>query len=241
MKFATTSDAVLWCIGNIIDYGEEVSPRGQKSYEWLNAMITVLAPNSKPIVCRDWAHNIRMERYLGAEMHLYHTMENRAEVYARHAKLWAQIANPDGTINSCYGKLIFGDLNCRSAYVGAGEWFSQWEWAKRSLQSDPDTRQAIVRLNHPIHQWWGNKDFPCTMHLHFLCRGRLLHLTAVMRSCDVTRGLPYDMPYFVSLQERMAKELGLTVGYYTHIAHSLHLYESEMDKAMSMIGRHAGV
>ena len=229
----TVSQVVLDVIDDLLVFGDPVSPRGLKCWEFLNFVATVFEPDDGPVVCRDSEHNARMAKYLAAEKKLYDSGERRASEYAKHAKLWDAIKNPDGTINSAYGWLIErNDSACGR---------TQWDWAKYQLLDDLDTRQAVVHVNLPEHQWEGNKDFPCTMHLHFMIRCGKLHLTAVMRSCDVTRGLVYDMPYFISLQKRMVKELrfhklGVDMGTYTHVAHSLHLYETEVAKARKMIG-----
>jgi thymidylate synthase len=43
------------------------------------------------------------------------------------------------------------------------------------------------------------------------------------------------MPWFCELQEQMAEELGVLPGTYTHFAHSLHLYESDLEVARRML------
>jgi len=93
----------------------------------------------------------------------------------------------------------------------------------------------------PEHAWVGNKDFPCTLHGIFMIRDNKLHLTINMRSNDLMLGLVYDMPWFVSLMYKMVDELKdlypeLEVGYYTHIVHSLHIYERDNEKIERMLG-----
>ena len=53
-----------------------------------------------------------------------------------------------------------------------------------------------------------------------------------MRSNDLWLGFPYDVFQFTCLQVRMAMELGLDIGTYTHIAGSLHLYARDFEKAI---------
>lgn len=116
-----------------------------------------------------------------------------------------------------------------------------WEWAKESLINDKDTRQAIIRFSLPEHQWIGNKDQTCTMHGNFLIRDNKLHLSIVMRSNDLWLGLTYDLPWFMSLIDKMVDELKdtypeLTKGTYTHTVHSLHVYERDEEKIKKAIG-----
>jgi thymidylate synthase len=46
-----------------------------------------------------------------------------------------------------------------------------------------------------------------------------------MRSNDLILGTALDVPAFTFLQELMALELGLELGYYHHTSNSLHVYE----------------
>lgn len=117
-----------------------------------------------------------------------------------------------------------------------------WEWAKRSLTDDKNTRQAILRFSLPEHQFVGNKDQTCTMHANFLIRENKLNLSTVMRSNDLMLGLVYDLPWFVSLMYKMVEELkpvykDLEVGYYTHTVHSMHIYDRNEEAILKMLGR----
>ena len=53
-----------------------------------------------------------------------------------------------------------------------------------------------------------------------------------MRSNDIWMGVPYDMFSFCFLQVKMAMELGVEVGTYTHYAGSLHMYKRDYDVAL---------
>lgn len=79
------------------------------------------------------------------------------------------------------------------------------------------------------------------MHGLFLIRDHKLNFSVVMRSNDLFRGLAYDLPFFVYLMERMVQELDqvgihVEVGQYRHMAHSLHIYESDIQEVKNMIG-----
>lgn len=241
LSYYSTSEAVLGTIECILKAGSPSAPRGKPTLELVNHIFVVADPGDEPIVSRCAARNRVMAEYLADEFRLFDSFAYDAASFAARAKLWDAVKNPDGTVNSAYGHVIFGMQRCREGFTSY-ERFSQWEWARRSLLRDPDSRQAFIRVGFDGAQWIGVKDLPCTHHLQFQARDGALHLTAVMRSNDVTRGLPYDMPYFCRLQRRMIRELGygglaLRLGTYTHFAHSMHLYESEREKAYSMIGR----
>ncbi len=67
--------------------------------------------------------------------------------------------------------------------------------------------------------------------IQFLVRGAKLHCMVNMRSNDVILGLNYDLFFATMLQERLALELGVGLGWYAHRANSLHLYERHRDMA----------
>jgi thymidylate synthase len=50
-----------------------------------------------------------------------------------------------------------------------------------------------------------------------------------MRSNDLVWGLCYDLYLLTMLQELMAAELGVGLGWYAHVASSLHVYERHWD------------
>lgn len=52
-----------------------------------------------------------------------------------------------------------------------------------------------------------------------------------MRSNDAFKGLPHDVFAFTMLQEIMAMKLGVELGAYHHSVGSLHLYDTEKNKA----------
>lgn len=232
LNFTTVSEAYQALLAILIDQPEfQCRPRNQLCHELMNCLFTVQNPSDGPIITKSAVRNETMSCYLAVEKELYLSGELRAEVWAEKAsKFWLKLANPDGTINSNYGWLAFKN---RSLPFD----MTPWDWAKESLLRDRDTRQAYVRLALPEHQWSENKDQVCTMHVMFLIRDGRLHATTVMRSNDIVRGLAYDMPWFCYMLIQMADEIKITVGTYSHFAHSLHLYDRDRLLAKEMLGR----
>ena len=216
-----------------------VNPRAQVTREIINAGFEVSRPTSRPIRTTDATRNRVIAKYTANEMELYYSGEKRASEFARASRFWSGLANPDGTINSAYGWLILKNESCgRADWDAVGEVRTPWEWAASCLLEDSATRQATMPVALPEHRWSGNRDQVCTMHVSFMIRDGLLRTSVVMRSNDVVRGLVYDVPFFVSLGERMVEELArraprtfreLKVGPYCHFAHSLHMYESDKE------------
>lgn len=178
--------------------------------EFINA-ITVISDPTRNIV----ESNIRKlnKRYMIGEMLWYLSANNNLSEIQKYTKAWNRMSEDGVTVNSNYGHKIH-------KFYG----FDQWEFVRDMLKKDPLSRQAVIHIKDPgVHP----KDTPCTICLQFFIRDNKLHLTVYMRSNDVWMGFPYDVFNFTCYQIRMAMELGVDIGSYTHIAGSLHLYERD--------------
>lgn len=257
-SYATIHDAYLGTLADVYDNPDSVSaPRGQKVRECFNYQFTILNPKVEPIVTLDPERNKVIDSYSQKEFDLYESCDNTAEAFGKASKFWLKLANPDGTVNSAYGYLIwklkshgsdFETELVKHPLFEDGVFMSKpvrrtpWEWAKMSLIEDKDTRQAILRFSLPEHQWKGNKDQTCTLHGIFMIRDNKLNLTINMRSNDLTLGLVYDLPWFISLIHKMRDELkdvypDLEIGNYSHYVHNLHIYDRDEEKILKMLGR----
>jgi thymidylate synthase len=197
-----------------------VSPRGLKINESMNVAHVV----ENPALCL-YENEKRSSqlKYIAAETVYYFSGRRDLDFISRFAPFWNQIANNDKTVNSAYGNLIFNE-------VGEGG-LTQWQWAYNSLIRDKDTRQAILLFNKPNYQYYGNKDFICTLNGVFNIRDNKLNFTVQMRSNDAILGTATDFSFFCLLQMQMLKLLKmdkypeLELGSFTHIANSYHVYE----------------
>lgn len=218
-------------ITNLLGYPEYVdSPRGQKTHEITN--ITMRLTNPKSNMFKNVARDIP-KKYLAAELLWYFSGRNDVDFINRYSSFWNKITNPDGSLNSAYGNLIFDKRD-------SGNNESQWKWAYDSLVKDRDSRQALIHFNRPEHQFEGNKDFVCTLNGVFIIRDNKLHFSTIMRSNDVFFGLTFDLPFFTLLQQQMHRHLvniypGLELGSYTQFDVSLHAYERNFEKLGDMI------
>lgn len=228
---------VLRDVYNNPDY--KAAPRGLPIREKVDYTFSILCPTSEPIKTADELRNKVIEDYTRKEVELYNSGTNKVADFAKASKFWEKLANPDGSINSAYGFLIWKYYSCTSNFSDRA--MTPWEWAKESLEADKDTRQAVMHFALPEHKWHGNKDQVCTLSGNWLIRDNKLNLTIVMRSNDVVKGLTYDLPWFCSLMDKMLQELkvaypDLEKGKYTHIVHSIHCYEKDAETILKMIG-----
>lgn len=183
-------------------------------------------------------------RYLAGELLWYFGGRNDLEFIKKYSTFWEKIANPDGTCNSAYGRLLFQP---RATLLAPDNTYhtpySEWQWMLTRLLHDNDTRQATAVLHRPEHHWTTNKDIVCTMSLGFIIRNSQLHLWTHMRSSDVWYGLPFDAPFFLLLGKQMQMHLAkygtsVKLGKWTHTAVSTHMYERDQRKIRRMM-RHA--
>lgn len=187
---------------------DEESRDGAVCGEVINA-ITVINDPTRNIVTSD----IRKMpiRYAVGELLWYLSGSNKLSDIKQFSKAWDNLSDDGETVNSAYGYRIFEKFG-----------FNQWEHVKELLWKDPNSRQAVIHIKEPNPI--PTKDLPCTVCLQYLIRNNKLYATTYMRSNDIWLGFPYDVFTFTCLQMKLAMELGVEVGTYTHIAGSLHLY-----------------
>ena len=166
-------------------------------------------------------------RYAIGELAWYMSGSNRVSDISRFAKKWADISDDGVHNNSAYGWRIQDKFG-----------FDQWEHVKTLIRNDPNTRQAIIHIKDADNR--PTKDTPCTVYLQFLLRDGKLNLSVHMRSNDIWMGVPYDMFSFCFLQMKMAMELGVEIGEYTHYAGSLHMYARDYESALININSEKG-
>ena len=159
-------------------------------------------------------------KYAIGELLWYLSGSNKLSAIAPYAKFWESISDDGETVNSAYGHKI-------SSFYG----FDQWDYVKNLLIADKYSRQAVIHIKNPSCE--PSKDVPCTVSIQFHIRQGKLHCTTYMRSNDIWLGLPYDIFTFTCLQIKMAMELDVELGEYTHISSSLHLYEKDLKKDVS--------
>ena len=188
---------------------KESSRDGGVKGEVLNA-ITVIKDPTRGIVQSD-IRKMPM-RYAVGELMWYLSGNRDLSAIQNYTKAWDRMSDDGKTVNSNYGWCIQHKYG-----------FDQWEYVKDMLQTDPLSRRAVLHIKTADNT--PSKDVNCTVCLQFLIRDGKLHATVYMRSNDIWMGFPYDVFSFTAMQCKMAMELGVGIGTYTHIAGSLHLYE----------------
>ncbi len=219
------SATLAWTCALIDAYkhGQESSPRGKTTRELIGYGMTIKMDN--PIVSVP-------ERELGtaflcAEPAWILSGDNTLEYIHDYARLG--LYSDDGIfLSGAYGPKIVDQL----------------PFIVKCLLNDQDSRQAIINI-------WREKpassaDTPCTLSYQFVIRQNRLHMIATMRSNDVYLGTPYDIftqvmiAYAVCLllkQMDPVKFKPLALGELHLNVGSFHLYESNFDKARTIVDK----
>lgn len=200
---------------------------GDKLYEFINPSITLMNPINCFATCRDMSM-----KYLEGELEWYYSGSPYLEDISKYSRFWEGISDDGWSAVSNYGKFLFHDRNTHN--------FTQLEYALSCLLKNPESKKAVM-LIYGKENSYKSKDNPCTMFLQFFIRDNRLNLFVKMRSSDIWFGMPYDVPFFVSVQYLMCyvlkqnKYYELQLGEYNHQSGSLHLYDRNLITVLDKI------
>lgn len=208
--------------------GKKVSPRGQLVIELEHYTYEL------PAYARIPSYEARKFKtdYMRREFLWYLRGNPRDQSITAHAKIWADIVNADGTINSNYGQYIFARRpvqNERGVVMR-----SPFEYVVQELIADKDSRRASMPILNIGHISMVTKDVPCTYSMNFRIRDDKLNMSVHMRSQDAIFGMGNDAPCFSFIHEMVFAALSdtypmLELGTYKHTADSFHVYQRHFD------------
>ena len=143
------------------------------------------------------------------------------------AKIWKDMVNEDGSINSNYGQYIFGNN-------------SQFDRVIEVLSKDKDSRRGSIVILNKAHLLMETSDVPCTYGLNFRIRRDILNMTVHMRSQDAMYGMGNDVPAFSFIHEMMYHNLkekyrDLTYGAMHVTVDSFHVYERHFEMLKEIV------
>lgn len=156
--------------------------------------------------------------YAEREWQWYLSQNRSVEEIKKFAPTWDKMHGGDNLVNSNYG----------------------WQWGRNNqldkcieqLKKDSSTRQAWISIFDGKEKDQYKYDTPCTLAVGFyadLVIKNTLNMTVTMRSNDLVYGFCNDQYCFSKLQELVANELKMNVGYYYHFAQNLHIYEKHFN------------
>lgn len=221
IKDTSGSAAYLTLLQQLHDRGEEVSPRGEPTWELRDVTLRITDPTQVHVLGTARRPNVRIAAVEAIQ--LLAGISNLGQLNAVSAGRFSAYAD-GGRLLGAYGPRLHGQLDHVVAL----------------LQRDPATRQAVATLWRGDEHAAPSRDVPCTTTLQFLQRGGRLELRVAMRSNDAWLGVPYDLLAFGFLQRSVAQVLGVPPGAYTHTVGSMHLYQRDGELARVVVAGHPG-
>lgn len=199
--------------------------RGGLTYEFLHVVFSIADPRQRWILSRKPAINPAFA--IAEIVWILNGRNDSAFVNYWNGQL-PQFAGSGESYHGAYGFRL-------RKHFG----IDQLERAYAALSANPDSRQIVLQIWDPIADlpdYEGkpaNTDVPCNIASLLKIRNGKLDWSQIVRSNDLFRGVPYNFVQFSTLQEVLAGWLGVKVGSYTQLSDSLHLYERDLDAAMS--------
>lgn len=203
------------CFRNALEKQEFVIDKtGVKTIEMIGASF---------IANEDHIFGTPNEDYITREIEWYISKSlNVNDIRGNTPKIWQEISDKDGFINSNYGYLIFSREN-----------YNQFDRVVNELRSSPNSRRATMIYTRP--SMWedynqnGMSDFICTNTVQYFIRDDKLISHVSMRSNDVIFGYNNDYAWQKYVSHLLCNYLNVKLGKIIWNVGSLHVYERHFD------------
>lgn len=211
----STNTAWLKALNDCLTRGKESKPRGKPIKELMGYQ--TVTPMEWPILTIKERH--LGYKFMAAEAAWILSGDNRVNTIAPYSKAISNFSDDGYFYHGAYGPMIRDQLH---SVIDA-------------LNSDPDTRQAVLTIWRPNPR--PSKDIPCTVSIQFLLRDGMLHVIDTMRSSDLWLGWPYDVFNFSMLARYVICHLKHKpdLGVLILQAGSSHLYEEQWKLAEAIV------
>jgi thymidylate synthase len=127
-------------------------------------------------------------------------------------------------------EVLDGILNFRIgkgwSYTYNSRIMTQYSFIIDELKRNPFSRRAVI----DVRDWKYDitNDSPaCLQNIQYFIRDGKLDCCVLFRSNDLPEATYFNMFALIKLQEKIAKELSVKIGTYTHRANSMHCYEKD--------------
>ena len=105
---------------------------------------------------------------------------------------------------------------------------NQIQFVIDELKRNPYSRRAVIIVRN-VGVDAGNTDPACLQHIQYFIRNNKLDCEVLFRSNDACKATFMNAFALIKLQEKIAKELSVEIGTYTHRANSFHCYEKDKE------------
>lgn len=222
MRYRNPTDAFLSSLEAILSQGEEVVVRGSRTLEMLSQSLTYENPLERCITVPHRNNNI-----FASIAETVWVIAGRDDIgfLAPYLPRAEDFSDDGMTWRGAYGPRLRN-----------WEGVDQLESCLSLLQTDPESRRAVMAIFDPSRDFEPSRDIPCTNWLHVMVRNEAVHLEVVMRSNDIMWGFSGINSFEWSvLVEMLAEWLDVGVGSVTFFVSSLHLYGQHETRARKII------
>lgn len=204
---------------------ERIAPRGRATLEVREPVSTVYA-NPRERVLFSPARDANP---------FFHFFEALWIMAGQNDVEWLSFFLPRIVDYSDDGQVFHGGYGARmrrAVRVRAGGWYEstdQFQDVLAELRRDRNSRRAVMGLWAPEQDsGYQGKDMPCNCTVMFKLRRGALNMLVANRSNDMIWGAyGANVVQFSTIQEVMASMLDASVGKYTQVSDSFHVYEDE--------------
>lgn len=208
-KGSSMSELYAQILGHVLEYGDEVSPRGMDTIE-VSPLVFELTDPEECLVLQK-ARRLNYAFVVAERLALLSGTANPEMLCFYVSRLRDFVNETTGCFDGAYGPRIRPQL----------------EYVFDELSCDAASRRAVLSIFGP-EDHRPSLDVPCTLTLQFLVRDESLDLIVSMRSSDLYLGLPYDVGQFAFLQQVLAGWLSLPAGRYIQWSASAHVYARDL-------------
>ena len=210
MRMNTVSHVRNYFVDALVEQDFVIDKTGVKTIEMMAAQFIADEPCIFGTVDSD---------YVLRELKWYQSQSlNVNDIPGGAPKVWKDVADENGYINSNYGWCVY-----------SGDNGNQYENVFNELRQNPNSRRAIMIYTRPHmhydYKFLGMNDFMCTNTVQYLIRDDKLHALVNMRSNDVIYGYKNDFAWQQYVALELCDELGIQLGDIVWNVGSLHVYE----------------
>lgn len=167
--------------------------------------------NEIKVKWRNWKKD-----YAEFEWQWYLSANPDASDISKRAPIWKNHMDENGHVRSNYGW----------QWVRGGQLDRVIDKLNFSLINKIDDRQCVISIYDGKEIDTYQRDTPCTLSIHFQIIDNKLCMTVNMRSNDLWFGFCNDQYCFSKLQEMIANNIGIKIGWYYHFTSNIHLYNN---------------
>ena len=202
----------------------EIFVRGKTLPEAYHAALKELYENGDIVDCPDYDQKQKESSMtVFVEEPLAEPRMSRLIIGGAHEIMQYEMELLDGVLDFMIG----ADTNVWE-YTYHDRYAYQVPFIIAELKRNAFSRRAIMNIRD-FEVDSANNDPACMQSIQYFIRDNKLHCKILFRSNDLPEAFFYNAFALTRLQERIAKELGVEVGTYTHRSNSMHCYEKDFD------------